>query len=64
MNEPSNILSLDEAAAYFKCSTKTVQRMCRARKLPYFMMGKLWRFRRTDLLSWEQAQMQNAVEVA
>jgi excisionase family DNA binding protein len=52
----SEILSLDEAAAHFKCSTKTVQKMAREQELPYFMMGKLWRFRRSELRAWEQAR--------
>lgn len=59
----SEIWSLDDTAAHFKCSTKTVQKMARTQKLPFFMMGKLWRFRSADVLAWEQTQMQNG-EVA
>lgn len=64
MNEQSEIWSLDDAAAHFKCSTKTVQKMAREQALPYFMMGRLWRFRRIEILAWEQAQVQKTKEVA
>lgn len=64
MSDLPDIWSLDEAAAHFRCSTKTVQKMARDQALPYFMMGRLWRFRRSDILAWEQAQMKNPKEVA
>lgn len=64
MSEPSDMWSLDDAAAHFKCSTKHVQKMAREQALPYFMMGRLWRFRRVEVLAWEQARVQNSKEVA
>lgn len=64
MIDPTAIWSLDDTAAHFKCSTKTIQKMAREQKLPYFMMGRLWRFRSADVLAWEQAQMHNPKEVA
>lgn len=57
--EESAILSLDDVAEHFKCSTKSVQKMTREKALPFFMVGRLWRFRRADVLVWEEAQMQN-----
>lgn len=60
----SDIWSLDDCAAHFKCSTKTVQKMTREQKLPFFMMGRLWRFRSSDVLAWEKSQLQNTKEVA
>jgi hypothetical protein len=33
--------------------------MTRSKGLPYFMIGRLWRFRKVEVLAWEQAQMQN-----
>ncbi len=59
MGDLPSIWSLDDCAEHFKCSTKTVQKMAREEKLPYFMMGRLWRFRSVDVLAWEQTQMQN-----
>jgi len=64
VKQDSAIWSLDDTAEHFKCSTKTVQKMTREAKLPFFMLGRLWRFRRADVLAWEQAQMQNSKEVA
>ena len=64
MRKARSIWTLDEAAAHFKCCTKTVQKMAQQRGLPYFMMGRLWRFQRADVLAWQQAQRQNAKEVA
>lgn len=55
----SDIWTLDETAAHFKCSAPTVKKMTREKSLPYFMMGRLWRFRRVEVLAWEQTQMQN-----
>ncbi len=60
MSQQSDIWSLDDAAAHFKCSTKTVQKMARENGLPYFMMGRLWRFRAEDALAWEKSQMQTS----
>ena len=64
MSELNEIWSLEDAAKHFRCSTKTVQKMTREHKLPFFMLGKLWRFRRDDVLIWQQAQVRNAKEVA
>lgn len=60
----SDIWSLDDAAEHFKCSTKHVQKMARTQRLPYFMMGRLWRFPRAEVLAWEQAQIAKSKEVA
>lgn len=64
MNEHTDIWTLDDCAAHFKCSPPTVKKMCKQKSLPYFMMGRLWRFRRVAVLRWELEQMKMQEQVA
>lgn len=53
MSEPeSEILTLDEVAAYLKAGKRTVYRLAAEGKLPGFKLGGTWRFRRSDLERW------------
>lgn len=51
------ILSLRQVASYLQVTTKTVYRMVRAGKLPARRVGGQWRFRRSDLDAWFDAEM-------
>lgn len=51
-NSESDILTLDEVAAYLKAGKRTVYRLVAEGKLPAFKLGGTWRFRRSDLESW------------
>jgi excisionase family DNA binding protein len=48
------LLDSDQAAAYAKVHKKTLQRHARLGMVPGLRVGKLWRFRATDLDEWSQ----------
>ncbi len=51
-DQPDEILTLDEVAAYLKAGKRTVYRLAASGKLPAFKLGGTWRFRRADLDKW------------
>jgi len=53
MNEqPDEILTLEEVAAYLKAGRRTVYRLAANGQIPAFKLGGTWRFRRTELDQW------------
>jgi len=46
------VLTLQEAANFLRCSPDTVKRRARAGELPASKIGRTWRFRRADLDAW------------
>jgi excisionase family DNA binding protein len=46
------IWNTDEAARYLGISPRTLSRMARRGEVPSIQIGRLWRFRRTDLDDW------------
>jgi excisionase family DNA binding protein len=48
------LLDSEEAAALLKIHPKTLQRMARRGEIPGIQIGKLWRFRASDLAQWVQ----------
>jgi excisionase family DNA binding protein len=52
-------LDSEQAAALVKIHPKTLQRMARTGRVHGYRIGKLWRFRASDLASWpdETGQM-------
>ena len=46
------LLDSDEAAALLKIHPKTLQRMARKGEITGIQIGKLWRFRASDLENW------------
>jgi excisionase family DNA binding protein len=46
------LLGSDEAAQLLKIHPKTLQRMARQRQIPGIQIGKLWRFRGSQLNPW------------
>ena len=46
------LLDSDEAAALLKIHPKTLQRMARRGEIPAIQIGKLWRFRASELNAW------------
>lgn len=51
-NQPDEILTIDEVAAFLKAGKRTVYRLAASGKLPAFKLGGTWRFRRSDLDKW------------
>ena len=41
-----------EVAAYLRCSTSTVRRMVRRGQIPHYRLGKLVRFRLSEVERW------------
>lgn len=48
------LLDSDQAAAYARVHKKTLQRHARLGLVPGLRIGKLWRFRASDLDEWSQ----------
>jgi excisionase family DNA binding protein len=48
------LLDSEEAAALLKIHPKTLQRMARRGEIPGIQIGKLWRFRVSELAHWVQ----------
>jgi excisionase family DNA binding protein len=55
VNDP--LLNPIQAAHFLGISRATVERMARGRKVPGIKIGKLWRFRRSDLEAWIDSQV-------
>jgi len=46
------LLTAGQIADYLNCSVSTVRRLAGAAKIPHYRLGKLLRFRRTEVDSW------------
>lgn len=51
-DQPDEILTIEEVAAYLKAGKRTVYRLAAGGQLPAFKLGGTWRFRRGDLDQW------------
>lgn len=49
------ILTLDEVAAYLRAGKRTVYRFAQNGDIPAFKFGGTWRFRRSELERWIDA---------
>jgi len=50
--DPGSVWTSDEAAQYLRINPRTLTRMARRGEIPSIQIGRLWRFRRTDLDDW------------
>lgn len=56
-SEPErDIMTLRGAAYYLNCHPQTIRRLLAERAIPAFQLGSNWRFRRSDLDKWIDAQ--------
>lgn len=55
----SAILTIREVEQYLKVTERTIYRLAAARKIPGFKVGRMWRFRQTDIDAWIVAQSEN-----
>jgi len=53
----TDLLSTEEVAAILKISKITVQRWCRAGKIPAAKIGKAYRIKKTDLDWWYEGKL-------
>ncbi|CAJ3745140.1 DNA binding domain-containing protein [Burkholderia pseudomallei] len=60
-DQPDEILTIDEVAAYLKASKRTVYRLAVSGKLPAFKLGGTWRFRRGELNQWIASRICKAI---
>jgi excisionase family DNA binding protein len=54
---PEPLLDTDEAAAIMKIHPKTLQRFARLGRIRGVHIGKLWRFRASEIDNWIDRQM-------
>jgi excisionase family DNA binding protein len=55
--QPDEILTLDEVAAYLKAGRRTVYRLAASGQIPAFKLGGTWRFHRAELDRWIAARI-------
>ena len=60
--QPNEILTIDEVAAYLKAGKRTVYRLASSGKIPAFKLGGTWRFRRAELDQWIASQIGEATD--
>lgn len=55
--QPDEILTIDEVAAFLKAGKRTVYRLAASGEIPAFKLGGTWRFRRSELDEWIAASI-------
>ncbi|MFU8781115.1 MAG: helix-turn-helix domain-containing protein [Kiritimatiellia bacterium] len=55
-NEPGELLTLSELAAYLKIAERTAYGWVADGKLPGFKIGAAWRFDKADIQKWVEKQ--------
>ena len=58
-----DILTPKEIANRYKISERQVTALARKGMIPGFRIGKLWRFRETDIETWEKRPMRDYREI-
>lgn len=56
----ADILTIKEVADYLRIAEKTAYRLASNGTLPGFKVGGSWRFRRTEVDSWIEAERQKS----
>ncbi len=51
-NNEKGYISIDEAAKYLDVKTITLRNWIKGKKIPAYKIGKLWKFKRSELDSW------------
>lgn len=51
-NKPSDVLTIDELAAYLKIPKSTLYKLVREGKIPSQKIGRHWRFRKAAIDHW------------
>jgi len=54
---PGEILTLEEVAAYLRLTPQTIYKWAQDKRIPAVKLGKEWRFRRSILDRWIDAQI-------
>ena len=53
----SDILTIEEVAAYLRLTPQTIYKWAQEKRIPAVKLGKEWRFRRSILDRWIDAQI-------
>ena len=53
----AGVMTVGDVAAYLKISEKTVRALARGREISATKIGNKWRFRKSDIDEWLQAQI-------
>jgi excisionase family DNA binding protein len=53
----NEILTIEEVAAYLRLSPQTIYRWAQEKRIPAAKLGKEWRFRRSIIDQWLDAQI-------
>ncbi len=61
-DQPDEILTIDEVAAYLKAGKRTVYRLAASGQIPAFKLGGTWRFRRGELDQWIASRIGKAAD--
>jgi hypothetical protein len=54
-----DVMTLEEAAAFFRCDPATVKPRDKVLRMPHKRIGSLWRFYRPSLVAWMQESSEN-----
>jgi excisionase family DNA binding protein len=54
---PLKPMDSTEAGAFLGIHPKTINRMARDKQIPAFRVGKLWRYRISDLTEWADCKV-------
>ena len=53
----AGVMTVSDVAAYLKLSEKTIRALARERQISATKIGDKWRFRKSDIDEWLQAQI-------
>jgi PTS system nitrogen regulatory IIA component len=53
----NEILTIEEVAAYLRLTPQTIYRWAQEKRIPAVKLGKEWRFRRSIIDAWLDAQI-------
>jgi excisionase family DNA binding protein len=54
---PNEILTIEEVATYLRLTPQTIYKWAQERRIPAVKLGKEWRFRRSVIDRWFDAQL-------
>lgn len=60
LSEPTELLTIDEAASYFKVSKKTLYYWVARNEIPYIKLGKHLRFKIQEVIAYFDARTQES----
>jgi excisionase family DNA binding protein len=61
--EKESLMSVKEVAAFTKVNSSVIYKECAAGEIPFFKIGKLYKFKREDILRWLESKNEKSVDV-